>query len=247
MLASIFVGFDPRQAAAFAVARNSLERRDNLPIPVRGLVLSSLRERGLYWRPHEMRDGRLWDPISEAFMATEFSNSRFLTYHLARELQNGSRRERGWALFIDCDVLVRTSIDKIVAGIDRKKALVCVQHRYEPPEGSAKMDGQVQQLYARKNWSSVMLFNLDHPANEALTPGLINTLPGRDLHRFCWLADEEIGALSPSWNWLAGHSDADLEPDIVHFTEGLPDVPGYENTPYADEWRVELARWAAAR
>jgi hypothetical protein len=28
------------------------------------------------------------------------------------------------------------------------------------------MDGQAQTRYARKNWSSVMVFNCDHPANE---------------------------------------------------------------------------------
>jgi hypothetical protein len=32
-----------------------------------------------------------------------------------------------------------------------------------------------------------MVFNCDHPANRALTLDLINTVPGRDLHRFCWL------------------------------------------------------------
>jgi hypothetical protein len=49
-----------------------------------------------------------------------------------------------------------------------------------------------------------MLFNCDHPSNKKLTVEMINTLPGRDLHRFCWLEDDEIGELDPGWNWLVG-------------------------------------------
>jgi hypothetical protein len=51
-----------------------------------------------------------------------------------------------------------------------------------------------------------MLFNCSHPANQALTVDLVNTVPGRDLHRFCWLDDAQVGALPVEWNWLEGHS-----------------------------------------
>ena len=85
-----------------------------------------------------------------------------------------------------------------------------------------------------------MVFNVDHPANKELTVELINTLPGRDLHRLCWLSDGDIGAIDSSWNWLVGHSDDSIEPKSVHFTEGVPDMPGYENVRYADEWRAAL-------
>lgn len=69
----------------------------------------------------------------------------------------------------------------------------------------------------------------------------MNTWPGRDLHRFAWLLDSQIGALRPEWNWLAGWSSGHLDPAIVHYTEGYPAMPGYEAAPYADEWRAELA------
>jgi len=39
------------------------------------------------------------------------------------------------------------------------------------------MDGQVQSKYARKNWSSFMIFNCHHEANQALTPEMVNALP----------------------------------------------------------------------
>jgi hypothetical protein len=242
---TVWIGFDPREAAAFAVARHSVRKRSGrVNIPVRGLVLSDLRDQGLYYRPTEVRDGRLWDVISGAPMSTEFAISRFLVPHLQRSEPFGSK---GWALFMDCDMLVRGrdhTMVELKKLLDPSKAVMCVKHHHEPPEGE-KMDGQAQLRYARKNWTSVIAFNLDHPANDALTVEMVNTLPGRDLHRLCWLQDEEIGELGLEWNWLAGHSDPSIDPKIVHHTEGSPCLPGYEDVPFADEWRKELADWAS--
>lgn len=92
-----------------------------------------------------------------------------------------------------------------------------------------------------------MLFNVNHPANASLTPELVNALPGRDLHRFCWLADNEIGELETGWNYLVGHHTPDDAPvpALVHFTDGIPTMRGYEDCEFADEWRAELELWAA--
>lgn len=236
MSRSVYIGFDPREAAAFAVARRTVTRTMNRPVPVRGIVLDEMRERGLYNRPTSRKDGRLWDDISEAPMATEFAISRFLTPILAEE---------GLALFMDADMMVRNSITPIFdyAMANPQYAVLCVKHNFAPPEG-VKMDGQMQTVYARKNWSSVMLFNVGHRSNSKLTVELINSVPGRDLHRFCWLEDHEIGALPAEWNYLVGHTKADESPKIVHFTDGIPTMAGYENCEYADEWRQELNAWA---
>jgi phage terminase large subunit-like protein len=233
---SIWIGFDPREAAAFAVARKTTKHHTVRHIGVNAIVLDEMRERGLYTRPTSRRDGKLWDDISEAPMATEFAIARFLAPHLAGE---------GLALFMDCDVMVRSSLAPLFeyARAHREFAVLCVQHDHQPPEG-VKMDGQVQTRYQRKNWSSVMLFNCEHPANKRLTVEMINTVPGRDLHRFCWLEDHEIGAISPEWNYLVGHTQTENTPAIVHFTDGIPSMPGYEDAPFADEWRAQLAAWA---
>ncbi|WP_290497646.1 hypothetical protein [Hyphomonas sp. UBA4494] len=167
-------------------------------------------------------------------MSTEFACSRFLVPHLAMT---------GWALFMDADMLARTNVERLFEQCRDSKAVMVVKHRHEPVEG-VKMDGQLQTVYARKNWSSVMAFNVDHPANRSLTVEMVNTVPGRDLHRFCWLEDKHIGELDASWNYLVGHTDPEIEPDIVHFTDGVPSMPGYENSEYADEWRAELEAWA---
>jgi hypothetical protein len=232
---TIFVGYDPRERAAYGVAINSMRRNLSEAIPIHALAMGDLIKRGLYTRPTEVRDGRLWDVISDAHMSTEHANARFLTPHLAKE---------GWALFVDGDILVRADVAQLFDSLDPTKALYCVHHDHAPQEG-VKMDAQVQTRYARKNWSSVMAINCDHPANAALTVEMVNTLPGRDLHRFAWLQDDLIGALDPAWNFLVGHSDPSIEPKIAHFTAGLPDMAGYEHVAYADEWRAELRRLAA--
>ena len=232
---SIWLGYDSRETEAFAVARQTL-RRHAAGIPIHALDLHELRGAGLYTRPTSRVRGQLWDELSDAPMSTEFACSRFLTPILAK---------RGWALFMDCDVLCRSSMAELFALADDSYAVMCVRHQHEPMD-RVKMDGQQQTQYARKNWSSVVLFNCDHPANERLTLSMVNTLPGRDLHRFCWLQDKEIGALPPEWNWLAGVSDPCLEPKLVHFTLGTPNMPGYEAAPYAGERRAERRLWLAS-
>lgn len=220
---SVYVGFDPREELACLVAIRSMVGAMSRYIPVGAIRLDELQRAGLYSRPIERRDGVMWDVISEAPMATEHACARFLTPHLARE---------GWAVFMDGDMLIRADINEIFEGLDPAKAVYCVKHDHRPSH-AVKMDGQVQTAYPRKNWSSVMVFNCDHPSNQKLTLDLINSVPGRDLHRFCWLADDEIGELDPMWNWLVPPAD----PKIAHFTEGTPDMVGYDRQPFVDEWK----------
>jgi lipopolysaccharide biosynthesis glycosyltransferase len=174
-------------------------------------------------------------------MATEFAIARFLVPELVRR-QNGD--VHGWALFMDCDVLVRANLYELKALLDDSKAVMCVKHDHRP-SFNVKMDGQEQTSYPRKNWSSVMAINVDHPANDVLDVELVNARPGRDLHRFCWLEDEHIGGLPPTWNYLVGHTEAVRDPKIVHFTDGGPWFEGFRNVPYADEWFAVLDRMVA--
>lgn len=242
MKRSIWIGWDPREAEAWETARRSIVRRLSQSISVRALSLSNVMAKGLYTRPHEMRvDGHLanlFDFISDAPMATEHAIARFLVKELA-----GS----GWALFMDGDILARADVARLFEGLNPDKAVYCVHHHHDPGANPGlKMDGQIQTRYARKNWSSVMAINCDHPANRALTIDLINSVPGRDLHRFCWLEDGLIGELDPEWNFLVGVTRAKIDPKIVHFTLGVPDMKGWEDQPYADEWRAERDLMKAA-
>lgn len=240
MKLSIYVGFDSNEAPAFAVARHSMRRRtERYKVPICGLVSSRLDG---YGRPVELRPSSvdrpvMWDVISGAVVTTQHANSRFMVPLLA---------STGLALFTDGDVLARDDITKIFDAIDLRHAVSCVKHDFRPKE-TVKKGGQEQTQYSRKNWSSVMVFNCDHAANRHLTLDLINSVPGRDLHRFCWLGDDDslIGELDPKWNYLVGHSDESIDPALVHFTSGIPSIPGYEGVRFADEWREEMEDWAA--
>jgi lipopolysaccharide biosynthesis glycosyltransferase len=241
---SIYIGYDARETESFAVCRHTL-RKFAPDVPIHAISLEEMRDAGLYTRPTSTRidnktgAARLYDEISEHAMSTEFAISRFLTPVLAK-----AAFRQGWALFMDCDILARDDIDDLFAECDPSKAVMCVQHQHTPTSDT-KMDGQLQTLYARKNWSSVMLFNLSHPANRKLTVELINKVPGRDLHRFCWLEDHEIGALGQEWNYLAGYTKLQpgVEPKLIHFTEGGPWFEDYRDVEFADEWRAARASW----
>lgn len=235
---SIWIGFDHREVDAFVVACHSLRRQMSREIPMSGIVLEDLQARGLYTRPMERQGNRLIDVLSkradyDGAISTEFAISRFLVKELARE---------GLALFMDADMLARGDICQLFDECERNagKAIYCVKHDYRPAEGT-KMDGQKQVAYPRKNWSSVFAIDCDAPANKVLTVAMVNSLPGRDLHRFCWLDDSEIGDLGPEWNWLIGHKNpASVDPMLAHFTAGVPSMAGHENDAYANEWRDEL-------
>lgn len=238
----IYVGWDPREEIAYRVLAHSAHRLASEPLEVHPLLLADLRRRGIYTRPTARKDGVLWDPISDAPMATEFSISRFFVPLIAGRT--------GWALFMDCDMLFRDDPLKLFALADDSKAVMVVKH---PPmkivAGETKMDAQPQTIYPRKNWSSVVLWNLSHPANNVLTPEMLNTVTGRDLHRFCWLPDELIGELPLTWNWLEGYSDPIPEPGPanVHHTRGGPWMKGWEHVAYGQDWWAEAGRLSLAR
>lgn len=228
----VYIGYDPREDMAYRVAEFSLRRHASRPLAVTPLKLGRLQAQGLSQRPYRVHRNSLWDVLSQAPCSTEFSNTRFLTPLLA---------QTGWALFIDCDMLFLGDVERLFALADPRYAVMCVKHQHDGNE-RVKMDGCEQTRYPRKNWSSVMLFNCDHPANEALTLELLNRVPGRDLHRFCWLADEHIGELPVTWNWLVGVQPKPSHAHLAHYTLGMPFMPGYERAEHSELWWAEFAR-----
>ena len=216
----VFVGWDSREDIAYQVCKHSIlsKQPDAEVIP---LKQNELREQGLYWRD------------VDKLASTEFTFTRFLIPELAHY--------QGWALFMDCDMILTTDIKKLFDCADPRYAVMCVQHDYTPKEGT-KMDGQKQTIYPRKNWSSVMLFNCAHPSNRKLTMDLINDpeINGAYLHRFSWLRDNEIGNLDHTWNYLVGvYNDLEL-PNLIHYTEGGPWFENYRDCEFSDYWKDEL-------
>jgi hypothetical protein len=223
---------------AWRVAECSAQLHAGQSLDIRRVSMTELMGRGLYRRPTTIpgQGPAYWDDISGAPMSTGHAIARFLVPHLCGY--------QGWALFTDGDVLFRRDVRALFALADPRMAVQVVQHAPMHP-ASTKMDGQAQAIYTRKNWSSVVLWNCGHPAHAALTVDMVNTAPGRDLHRFCWLADDQIGALRSEWNVLIGEQHHP-DPALAHFTLGVPDTTGYEHQPFADEW-FAMARAAGYR
>lgn len=216
----VFIGWDSREDIAYQVARRSLLRHSSIPLDIIPIRIEDLRARELFWRDQ--------DPLA----STEFTYTRFLTPYLADY--------RGWALFCDCDFLFLADIAGILSHCDPEKAVACVKHDYRPTE-TTKMDGQVQTVYPRKNWSSFMLFNCEHPSTRSLTPEIVNSQTGAYLHRLQWARDEEIGSLPEEWNWLEGWNEkpATGTPKAVHFTLGGPWFENKQDVDYAELWNAE--------
>lgn len=218
----VFIGYTSYQDCVYQVARSSIEYRSQ-KVTCRPIVQKALRELGIYKR----------DP--NPLETTEFSITRFLTPWLAGY--------RGWALFMDNDMIVLDDISNLFDLADDRYAVMCVKHDYTPT-GTVKLDSKPQTVYPRKNWSSVILWNLDHPKNRGLTPEVVNEATGLYLHRFMWLDDEDIGELPVDWNWLVDwHPEVRSPmPKLLHYTEGGPYFRRSQNCAFADIWRSEFAR-----
>jgi hypothetical protein len=89
--------------------------------------------------------------------------------------------------------------------------------------------------YPGKNRSSVILWNCGHPKNRRLTRELVGEAGGQFLHRFSWLADEDIGELPQEWNALVGEQDVSLA-SLLHFTLGVPGIDHYAHCDGAEHW-----------
>lgn len=209
----VFIGFDPRETAAFAVLSHSIHQRASEPVCIAPVMLSQLK--GIYRRE--------LNPLQ----STEFSFSRFLVPYLSSY--------EGWSIFMDCDMLMQDDIAQLWAMRDERYAVQCVQHDHKPREDT-KFLGAVQTRYQKKNWSSVMLFN--NARCKQLTPDYVNTASGLELHQFKWLADDaEIGALPQRWNHLVGYTPPDPDAALVHFTSGGPYFNEYAQCEHSDNWR----------
>lgn len=213
----VFVGFDPREAVAYHTFCQSVLERASLPVSFTPLALNALAG---YRETHT--DG------SNAFIY-----SRFLTPYLCGF--------DGWALFADGDMICRADIAELWALRDPRHAVQVVKHDYQT-KAAQKYLGNKNENYPRKNWSSVMLFNCDHPKHRLLTPEFLQRTTGKFLHRFEWLDDADIGALPRVWNWLTTEYEDNYDAKLLHYTLGTPCFKDYENAEMADEWHAARAR-----
>lgn len=206
MALRIFIGWDSREPECSDVLRYSLEKHSSIPLDIR------------YLKMPELDFDRPWDPLQ----STEFTYTRFLVPHLCGY--------QGKAIFMDCDMLCLGDIKELDDLPMDNLALRVVKHDYRPT-AKTKMDGKVQTVYPRKNWSSLMLMNC---ANLRLwSKRVVETSSGAYLHRFQEVPDEQIGEIPDTWNTLDW---MDERTRLIHYTSGGPWFEEYKDHPYGAIW-----------
>lgn len=211
------IGFDPNEVVAYHVCAHSILSRASQPVSITPINKRNIPE---FTRGKE--DG-----------ATEFSFSRFLTPYLSGYT--------GQSIFMDCDMLVLCDIAEIFEAVDLSHDVFVVKHDYTPMH-KTKFLGQVQHVYPKKNWSSVMVFNNFTSPCRSLTPDVVSRQTGKYLHQFEWTKEDRIGGLNKDWNHLVGEYEENPKAKIVHYTLGTPCFKGYEDQEYAYEWFLERER-----
>jgi hypothetical protein len=194
-IARIFVGFDHRQVVSYAVLQASILAHAKAPATVSPLVLQTL-------------------PIARSGL-TPFTFSRFLVPWLCGF--------RGWALFLDSDMLALADVTALFK-------------EYADPKCAVR----VVKNPLRFEWASLMLWNCGHPANGVLTPSYVDD-PGINHFKFPWLPEAAVGDLPREWNHLVGYDAPRPDAKIVHYTMGVPAYEETKDCEYAAEWRSALA------
>jgi hypothetical protein len=209
---NIFIGYDSKEKIAYHVLSESILKNSTKPVSITPIYLPNIKDDFLRERNN--------------LSSTEFSFSRFIIPHLMNY--------QGWALFMDCDMLMKVDIAELWRLRDDKYAVQVCKHDYVP-RTETKFLGHVQTAYPKKNWSSFMLMNCKKCIR--LTPEYVNKASGLELHQFKWLENEElIGSLPLEWNWLAGEYPYKEDVKNIHYTEGGPYFEQYADCDYSSEW-----------
>jgi lipopolysaccharide biosynthesis glycosyltransferase len=210
---NVFIGYDSKEKVAFNILSYSILKNSTKPVAITPIYLNNIKD----------------DFVRErnSLSSTEFSFSRFIIPHLMNY--------QGWALFMDCDMLMRADIAELWRLRDDKYAVQVCKHDYTP-RTEKKFLGQVQTKYEKKNWSSFMLMNCKKCTQ--LTPNYVNRATGLELHQFKWLeSDHLIGNLPLEWNWLADEYEYKEDVKNIHYTEGGPYFIEYQNCNYSKDWK----------
>jgi len=210
----VFVGYDPREAIAYHTCVNSIIRNSSQPVAIVPVALNLFQD---YAETHT--DG-----------SNHFIYTRFLVPYLMEYT--------GHAIFIDGDMIVRGDIAELWALRDPKMDVQVVKHDYKT-RMPVKYLGAKNEDYPRKNWSSVILWNCASFPNRRLTPEFVQHSTGSELHRFSWIDDDRIGALSPEWNWLPDEYGPNTDARLLHYTLGTPCFQEFADTPQGNEWHRE--------
>ena len=215
----LFVGYDPKEAAAYHVFCQSVIERTTEPVAFYPL------HRGLLSHFDGKRDG-----------SNAFTYSRFLVPLLCDF--------EGFAIFCDGDMALTQDIAHLWELKSSQAAVSVVKHDYQTKHAVKYVGTKLQcenENYPRKNWSSVILWNCGHASNRVLTREFVEDHQGSFLHRFSWITDDEIGELPHGWNHLVGE-DPPGPAALYHYTLGVPGIKHYASGYAAWHWHASLIR-----
>lgn len=182
----IFIGHDPRQAVSYSVASASFVLASKQPVSISPISadITGLKREGL----------------------TPFTWARFLVPYLCDF--------KGWALFVDADVVCLQDPAELFAQADESKAVII-------PQASKAFER-----------AAVILFNCAHPDNAVLTPEYVET--ANRLHQIGWTT--AIGWADAKWNHLVGYDPPDQAPGIIHYTMGVPCWEQTKDCEHSEIW-----------
>jgi len=217
----VYIGYDEREAIAYHVACQSIIENTSSPlINIIPLRTDQLRESGIYDRPDD-------DKASNAF-----SYTRFLVPYLSGFI--------GTSIYMDTDVIVQGDINELFKMTHGEilTPIWVAQHDYTP-KLETKYFGAKQYSYPKKNWSSVMVFK--NSACHILTPDYVNKAKPSDLHQMKWLNTRDngirsIGELPLEWNWLVEEYPPNEKAELLHYTNGIPAIDGFDKTDHTNIW-----------
>jgi hypothetical protein len=192
----IFVGYDPRQPIAYNILQQSILMRATQPVSITPLIIEQL-------------------PIERVGL-TPFTWTRFLVPYLCDY--------KGWALFLDADMICLDDITKLFDCADNNYAVM------------------VRKSPWNFEWASMMLFNCGHGDNEVLSPEYIEGV--KALHGIQWTHNS--GRLPDEWNHLVLYDEPRPDAKLVHYTGGIPIFPETAGNEYTDEYIADLKVLGAA-
>lgn len=181
----VWIGYDQRQPVAFTVLVHSILKYASKPVQICPLVYETL-------------------PLNRKGL-TPFTWTRFLVPWLCDY--------KGWALFMDIDMMVRGDITELEDMKNESDVLVCKNER-------------------QFEWASLMYFN--NEKCRILTPDYVNDPTVGGLHKMSW--SNNVGSLPMEWNHLVGY-DKPKDAKVVHFTQGIPAHKETNACEYSEEWQ----------